>query len=64
MRCWRRATRAGPTAAHYDDQVEAWFKGKYHPMLYAREDVERGARQRLTLAPGETPKEEGAGRDK
>jgi penicillin G amidase len=40
-----------PDSPHYDDQVEAWFKGQYHPMLYKREDVERGARRRLTLAP-------------
>ena len=24
-----------PDSPHYDDQVEAWFKGKYHPMLYS-----------------------------
>lgn len=40
-----------PDSPHYDDQVDAWFKGKYHPMLYRREDVERGARRRLTLMP-------------
>ncbi len=40
-----------PDSPHYDDQVEAWFKGKYHPMLYKREDVERGARRKLILAP-------------
>ena len=36
---------------HYDDQVEAWFTGDYHPMLYSREDVERGAEARLVLEP-------------
>jgi penicillin amidase len=44
-----------PDSPHYDDQVEAWFKGKYHPMLYKREDVEHGARRRLTLAPRQAP---------
>ena len=36
---------------HYDDQVEAWFATGYHPMLYAREDVEREAEGRLWLQP-------------
>ena len=40
-----------PGSKHYDDQVEAWFTGDYHPMLYAREDVEREAEVRLRLEP-------------
>jgi penicillin amidase len=40
-----------PGSRHYDDQIEAWFKGEYHPMLYAREDVEREAVDRLRLVP-------------
>ena len=39
---------------HYDDQLQAWFTGEYHPMLYAREDVEREAQHRLILSPEET----------
>ena len=42
------ATRR-PDSPHYDDQIAAWYAGDYHPMLYAREDVERGARARLWL---------------
>jgi penicillin amidase len=38
-----------PASPHYDDQIAAWFKGEYHPMLYAREDVEHEARARLVL---------------
>jgi penicillin G amidase len=38
-----------PDSPHYDDQVEAWFKGEYHPMLYAREDVAAGTKARLWL---------------
>ncbi len=34
---------------HYDDQIAAWMSGTYHPMLYAREDVEREAAHRLLL---------------
>jgi penicillin amidase len=41
-----------PDSPHYDDQIDAWFRGKYHPMLYKREDVERGVRRRLVLTPG------------
>ena len=40
-----------PGSLHYDDQVEDWFQGAYHPMLYAREDVEREAKSRLLLEP-------------
>jgi penicillin amidase len=40
-----------PGSPHYDDQVQAWFTGEYHPMLYAREDVEKGAEERLRLEP-------------
>ena len=40
-----------PGSPHYDDQIQAWFKGEYHPMLYDREDVERGAQYRLKLIP-------------
>lgn len=38
-----------PDNPHYDDQIEGWFKGRYHPMLYRREDVARTARRRLML---------------
>ncbi len=40
-----------PASPHYDDQVQAWFAGNYHPMLWTREDVERGATDRLALMP-------------
>jgi penicillin amidase len=36
---------------HYDDQVDAWFKGGYHPMLYNREDVVREQEACLVLLP-------------
>jgi penicillin G amidase len=35
---------------HYDDQIAAWTAGAYHPMLYAREDVEREAVHWLRLS--------------
>jgi penicillin G amidase len=40
-----------PGSPHYDDQIQAWFEGGYHPMLYAQEEVERGAQARLVLRP-------------
>ena len=40
-----------PGSRHYDDQVQSWFEGEYHPMLYDREDVERAASSRLLLEP-------------
>jgi penicillin amidase len=40
-----------PGSPHYDDQVQAWFTGEYHPVLYARADVEREAEARLRLVP-------------
>jgi penicillin amidase len=40
-----------PGSPFYDDQIEAWFTGEYHPMLYDRRDIEREACARLTLDP-------------
>jgi penicillin amidase len=40
-----------PGSPHYDDQIAAWFQGEYHPLLFAREDVEREARATLVLTP-------------
>ena len=40
-----------PASPHYDDQIGAWFNGEYHPMLFAREDVERGMASRWLLQP-------------
>jgi penicillin amidase len=41
-----------PSSPHYDDQIEAWFSGRYHPMLFAREDVEQGMVRQWLLQPG------------
>jgi penicillin amidase len=42
-----------PGSKHYDDQIQDWFTGEYHPMLYDRDDVEREACARLSLVPAE-----------
>jgi penicillin amidase len=34
---------------HYDDLIEPWRKGEYHPMLWRREQVEEGEENRLVL---------------
>ncbi len=53
-RCWgvllpgNSGLRGSP---HYSDQVQAWLEGVYHPMLFAREDVEAGAVNCLRLLP-------------
>jgi penicillin amidase len=40
-----------PGSRHYDDQLQAWDKWEYHPMLFSREDVEREVEATLTLLP-------------
>jgi len=40
-----------PGSPNYADQVEDWFEGGYHPMLWLREDVERATKHRLRLLP-------------
>lgn len=44
-----------PNSAHYDDQIAAWFEGDYHPMLYARDDIEHDATAKLSLRPRSRP---------
>jgi penicillin amidase len=36
---------------HYDDLLEPWLAGEYHPMLWAREEIESACEARLTLQP-------------
>jgi penicillin amidase len=36
---------------HYDDMVEKWLKGEYHPMLWTRTEIEQAAEGRLILEP-------------
>ena len=40
-----------PASPHYQDQVEAWFKGYYHPILYYQPEIEKQAKHRLKLLP-------------
>jgi len=39
-----------PLSPHYDDLIEPWLKGEYHPMLWTRAQVEREAEGRLILS--------------
>jgi penicillin amidase len=34
---------------HYDDLIEPWLRGEYHPMLWTREQVEGNLEGKLTL---------------
>lgn len=36
---------------HYDDMIEPWLAGEYHPMLWERQQVENSAVERLVLYP-------------
>ena len=40
-----------PESPHYADLLPLWDQGKYIPMLYSREAVEKNASQRMTLEP-------------
>jgi penicillin amidase len=40
-----------PYHRHYDDQIELWLNGEYHPMWFSREAVEAAAVDHLILAP-------------
>jgi acyl-homoserine lactone acylase PvdQ len=40
---------------HYDDGVQAWFEGSYHPMLRRREEIEDALEGRLVLEPSAKP---------
>ncbi len=42
-----------PYNAHYDDQIQLWLNGEYHPMLWSREAVEAAAVDVQILQPGE-----------
>jgi penicillin amidase len=36
---------------HYDDLLQPWLKGEYHPMLWDKAIVEKEAKERLTILP-------------
>ncbi|MFQ5400981.1 MAG: penicillin acylase family protein [Anaerolineae bacterium] len=38
-------------SAHYQDGIEAWQHGRYHPLLFSRERVEAAVEDMLTLRP-------------
>lgn len=40
-----------PASPHYDDQIEAWFTGDYHPMLINRQKIEALSPNLLRLTP-------------
>lgn len=40
-----------PDSKHYDDLVQPWAKGEYHPMPFSRRAVEAAAEERILLKP-------------
>ncbi|CAN7581754.1 penicillin acylase family protein [Massilia sp. LjRoot122] len=40
-----------PDSPHYRDLAAGWAEGKYFPLLYSREAVEKAARERIELLP-------------
>jgi penicillin amidase len=40
-----------PNHPHYDDMIELWLNGQYHPMWYSAEAVENAAVETLILEP-------------
>lgn len=40
-----------PTSPHYADLLPLWAEGRYFPMLYSRESIEKHAAATLTLVP-------------
>jgi penicillin amidase len=40
-----------PASPTYDDNIQAWLRGEYHPMLFDREMVTDAAKTVLSLAP-------------
>ncbi|MDT8307287.1 MAG: penicillin acylase family protein, partial [Anaerolineae bacterium] len=40
-----------PASAHYQDHIDDWHHGRYHPMVFSQDAVERAASSHLTLLP-------------
>ena len=56
---WDRSTATSvpgqsgqPGSPHYGDLLPLWGEGRYFPLLYSREAIEKTARERLVLEPG------------
>ena len=40
-----------PGSAHYGDLLPLWSEGKYFPLLYSRQAVEKSSKECLRLVP-------------
>jgi penicillin G amidase len=38
-------------SAHYQDSIDDWYHGRYHPMLFSRDAVDEAGETQLTLRP-------------
>lgn len=59
---WDRSTATSvpgqsgqPGSPHYGDLLPLWAEGRYFPLLYSREAVEKAAKERLVLEPAAGP---------
>jgi penicillin amidase len=46
-----------PASKHYQDHIDDWRHGRYHPMLFSRAAIEREAEGQLTLQPADLSRE-------
>src|SRR5262249_61934794 len=44
-----------PESRHYGDLLQLWSEGKYFPLLFSRDKIEKQAVERLTLVPKTAP---------
>jgi penicillin amidase len=65
---WDRSTMTNvpgqsgqPGSPHYGDLLPLWADGRYHPMPFTRQAVERHASARLVLVPAARPEARSAG---
>ena len=49
--CFCNDWSGDPLSKHYDDLIEDWAWGQYHPMPFSRKAVEAVTEERMVLVP-------------